>query len=85
MWILGLKWISQFQEHPSPLSLILIRPFTEKEAGWGTSILQLWGCSSSYVGVQVTDFGVTYGVQDGKPVFLPKKSLPRVVGREISV
>ena len=47
--------------------------------------MQLWGCSSSHVEVQVTDFGVTYGVQDGKPVFLPKKLLPRVVAREISV
>ena len=33
--MLGLKRISQFQEHPSPLSLILIRPFTKKEAGGG--------------------------------------------------
>ena len=29
------------------------------------------------------DFAVTYGVQDGKPMFLPIKLSPRVVGKEI--
>ena len=37
------------------------------------------------MGVEVTDFGVTYSVQDGKPMFLPKKLSLRVVGKEISL